>query len=86
MSKRIYTEVEIDLDEFEDDDLIEEMESRGFHVTDENGLSFDHPSNTEEMIQEMIWCYKNGKIEDAMILLERCFPEMYGIQKHIVKQ
>jgi hypothetical protein len=79
-------EVDVDLDEFEDDDLIEEMKSRGFHVTDENGLSCDHPSNTEETIQEMIWRYKNGQIEDAMILLERCFPEMYGIHKLIVKQ
>jgi hypothetical protein len=34
-------------------------------------------------IQEMIWRFKHGYIEDAMILLERRFPEMYGISKLI---
>lgn len=39
MYKTIYTEVEVDvdLDEFETEDLIEELESRGYLVTDEEG-------------------------------------------------
>jgi hypothetical protein len=80
MSKTIYTEVEIDLDEFDDDDLITELETRGYKVLMEN------QEDEDDDIQEMIWCYKNGKIEDAMVLLERRFPEMYGIHKLIVKQ
>jgi hypothetical protein len=73
----VYREVEVDLDDFDDDDLIEEIESRGYTVLMEDQED-QHPE-----IQEAIWRYKNGYIEDAMILLERRFPEMYGISKLI---
>ena len=73
----VYREVEVDLDEFEDDDLIDELEARGYKVFMEDQED-QHPE-----IQEMIWRFSRGHIEDAMILLERRFPEMYGISKLI---
>ena len=76
---KVYREVEVDIDDFDDDDLIEEIESRGYKV-----LMEDQEDQQPE-IQEAIWRYKNGYIEDAMILLERRFPELYGISKRIVQ-
>lgn len=32
-----YVDVEVDLDDFDDDDLIEELESRGFMISPEDG-------------------------------------------------
>lgn len=76
---KVYREVDFDIDDFDDDDLIEEIESRGYKV-----LMEDQEDQQPE-IQEAIWRYKNGYIEDAMILLERRFPELYGISKRIVQ-
>jgi hypothetical protein len=77
----VYREVEVDvaLEDFENDDLIDELESRGFKVFEKD----ESPDKTDDTIQEMIWRYKNGYIEDAMILLERRFPELFGISKRI---
>jgi hypothetical protein len=73
----VYREVEVDIGEFDDDDLIDELEHRGYTVLMEDQED-QHPE-----ILEMIWRFKHGYIEDAMILLERRFPEMYGISKLI---
>ena len=75
-----YVSVDVDLDDFDDDDLIGEIESRGYKVLAEDKED-EHP-----VLQEMIWRYKAGYIEDAMLLLERKFPEMYGISKLIRKE
>jgi hypothetical protein len=69
--------IDLDLSECDDDDLIDELEHRGYTVLMEDQED-QHPE-----IQEMIWRFKHGYIEDAMILLERRFPEMYGISKLI---
>jgi hypothetical protein len=75
----VYTEVEINLSDIDDDELAEELESRGWTVFAKG----DKPDDIDETVQEMIWRYKNGYIEDAMFLLERRFPEMHGISKRI---
>jgi len=72
--------VDIDLDDFDDDDLIDEIEARGYKVIPEDKED-EHP-----VLQEMIWRYRAGYIEDAMLLLERKFPEMHGISKLIRKE
>lgn len=72
-----YIDLDLDLDDVDDDDLIEEIESRGYKV-----LMKDQEDQHPE-IQEAIWRYKNGYIEDAMVLLERRFPELYGLSKRI---
>lgn len=70
----------IDLEDFDDDDLIYELEYRGYIV---NHLNEDNLFEKDDILSEMIWRYKNGYIEDAMFLLERRFPEMYGITRRI---
>ena len=69
--------IELDLNEVDDDELIDEIESRGYTV-----LMEDQEDQHSE-IQEAIWRYKNGYIEDAVILLERRFPDLYGLSKRI---
>jgi len=70
-------EVDIDLDDVDDDDLIDEIERRGYKILAED-VEDERPE-----IREAIWRYKAGYIEDAMLLLERRFPELYGISKRI---
>ena len=69
--------IELDLFDVDDDELIDEIESRGYMVLLEDQED-QHPE-----IQEAIWRYKNGYIEDAVILLERRFPDLYGLSKRI---
>ena len=48
--KTIYTEVEVevDLDEFDDDDLLEEIERRNIQPND-----WSHPNQTQDLIYKM---------------------------------
>jgi hypothetical protein len=69
--------IDLDLNDVEDDDLNEELESRGYKV-----LMADQEDKDPE-IQEAIWRFKNGYIEDAVFHLERRFPELYGLSKRI---
>ena len=71
-----YVEVDINLDDFHDSDLVEELEARGFYVSDvsENG-------QTDIIAIEYHW--NRGNKKEALILLERKFPELIGISKLI---
>jgi len=70
---RVITEVEVDvdLDDFDDQELIEEVEARGFHVSDG-----DH---NDIIVIEYHW--NRGNKKEALILLERKFPELINISK-----
>lgn len=71
----VTTEVEVDLDDFDDEYLVEEMKSRGYSVAKGADVIDD--------VQQAIWRYKLGYIEEAAFLLERAYPELYGISKYI---
>jgi hypothetical protein len=73
----VTTEVEVDLDDFDDDDLIQELISRGYSVAKGADICSD--------AQNAIWRYKLGYIEEAAFLLERAYPELYGISKYITR-
>jgi hypothetical protein len=62
--------VDIDLFDFDTEELIEEIERRGYEV------GVDLP-----VMPDVIWRYKAGYIKDAMVELERLYPELYGISK-----
>ena len=72
---RVITEVEVDvdLDDFDDQELIEEVEARGFYVSDG-----DH---NDIIAIEYHW--NRGDKKEALILLERKFPELLNISKLI---
>lgn len=62
--------VDVDFTDLDEDDLIEELESRGFYV----GKQEKEPGITEI---ELDW--NRGAKKDALIQLERKFPELIGI-------
>ncbi len=63
--------VDVDLEDYDDDDLIYEIEKRGFIVLDEE---VQHAQ-----LQEVIDWYKRGNVKEALIQLERAVPDLYGI-------
>ena len=65
--------VDVDLDDFDEEDLIEEIESRGFYVISEQQHDIIAIENT----------WNRGDKKEALVLLERKFPELIGISKLI---
>jgi hypothetical protein len=67
----VWTEVEVnvDLDDFEDDDLIDEIERRKYFVSEKERENF----------QDVIDWYKRGNTVEALVQLEKIIPELYGI-------
>ena len=74
-------DVDIDLVDFDTEDMIEEIERRGYVVCNTNEKKVSHTSSAD--MEEVIWRYTRGYIEDAMILLERLYPDLYGLHKRI---
>ena len=69
--------VDVELDDFDEDDIIEELESRGFVVT--KGPEKDND------LSNVAWLLTLNKTEEALIQLERLFPELEGIHRIIKK-
>ena len=55
MYKTIYTEVDVDLSEFDTDDLVEELESRG------RSLDVSSSANTTELLEKIWILRREGK-------------------------
>lgn len=72
-----YAYTEVDLNDVDDDDLIDELEGRGYYMVD---LRDEH---VDSLMSEAIWRFRNGYIEDAVLLIERRFPSLYGLHKRI---
>lgn len=72
-----YVNVDVDLGDFDDDDLIQELEERGWDIPDKGSYM---PSLAVDMID---W-FRRGNAKEAMIMLERIYPEMRGISDRVV--
>lgn len=75
----VSADVYVDLHDFDDDELADELEKRGFVVLDK-----DQKNQINELdggMDEVIWRFRRGYILDAMILLERLYPDLYGMTK-----
>lgn len=70
-TKYISTEVEVDLSEWTDNDLIDEIKSRGYRVYDDEG----------DDLMEAQWCWRRGDKKEALVLLEREFKWLRGISE-----
>lgn len=70
--------VDIDLEEFDDDELIEEMEDRGYSIT-KNPLQY----TSDDDLKNIAWLLTLNKTEEALIQLERLLPELRGIKDKI---
>lgn len=66
-SETVY--IDVDLGDFDDKDLIEELESRGFYVGD------------EKQFIDIIHLWERGDKKEALIFLEREIPELRGISR-----
>lgn len=64
----------VDLADLDDDDLITELEERGYKIA---------KSKIESDLEDVIWHFKNNRLKEALISLERIEPELYGISNHI---
>jgi len=71
--KTVYTEVEVDLEEFDDSELIDELESRGL-------MQVSNPSNIKDLV-EKIWLKRRLGNHDYQIELDRLIYQVLG---HIV--
>ena len=65
--------VDVDFGDLDEEDLIEEIESRGFFVVSEQQHDTIAIENT----------WNRGDKKEALVLLERKFPELIGISKLI---
>ena len=67
--------VDVNLDEFDEEDIVEHLEYMGYTVT-------KNPEESFEIISiEEYW--NQGNRKEALILLERKFPELIGISRLI---
>lgn len=78
-TKETWVEVDIDVepDEFHDEELIEELKDRGYSVT--KGPEKDND------LSNVAWLLTLNKTEEALIQLERLLPELEGIHRIIKK-
>jgi hypothetical protein len=72
-----YVNVDVNLREFDDDELIEELEDRGWDIPNKGDY------NTE-LIKDMIDWFRRGNAKEAMIILERIYPDMRGISDRVI--
>lgn len=66
--------VDVDLDDFDDEDLTKELQSRGYMVSEKNA-----EPELDTVSVEQYW--NRGDKKEALILLERKFPELRGISQ-----
>lgn len=64
--KYISTEVEVGLEEWRDDELIDEIQSRGYRVEDDEDVAIE-------------WRWRRGDKKEALILMERKYKWLRGI-------
>lgn len=72
-SETVY--IDVDLSDFDEDEIVEHMEYKGYTVTKDKFLESD--------FTEIIRRWETGDKKEALFLLEREFPELYGISKLI---
>jgi hypothetical protein len=66
-------EVDVDLDDFDDDEIIEYVESLGYTVTKDPAADAN--------FTDVIWNIERGNLKEALILLERELPTLKGIAR-----
>ncbi len=64
-------EVDVDLDDFDDEEIIDYMEGRGYTVTKDPAA--------DACFVDVAWNIERGNLKEALILLERELPELKGI-------
>lgn len=61
------TEVEINMEDFEDDELLDEVYSRNYICVE------------KEKVENAMWRANNGDLQECLIILERAIPSLKGL-------
>ena len=77
----VYVSVDVNLREFDDAELIEELEDRGWDIPDKKDKS-----NTinADLTKDMVDWFRRGNAKEALIIFERIYPEMRGISDRVI--
>jgi hypothetical protein len=67
-----YVNVEVSLEEWETEELIEEIKARNAEVP-----------NTPRLVEAIDW-YNRGNISETLEYLEQAFPELHGLSKKVL--
>ena len=74
-----YVTVYVEMDDFEDYELIEELEKRGYVVTEKESTE----KFTVSVINEASRHYMNGNVREALYTLEHLDYDLRGISKYV---
>ena len=67
--RTVDVDVDIGLDDFDDDEIIDYLERRGYFVSKEQEMDY----------VDVEWHVQRGDLKEALIMLERKIPELKGI-------
>jgi hypothetical protein len=66
-------EIDVELDEFDDEEIIDYIENRGYTVTKDPAA--------DACFVDVVWNIERGNLKEALILLERELPALKGIAR-----
>jgi hypothetical protein len=67
--RNVDVDIDINLDDFDDDEIINYIERQGYIVSKEQEIDYT----------DVVWYVQRGDLKEALILLERKIPELKGI-------
>lgn len=79
--------VEVDLYDFDDEEIIEYLEDQGYTVIAGEDAPDEYQDVKDFLTRELehaAWEYKHGSVIEAVKILEQCFPDFKGLSQKIV--
>lgn len=74
IEKTVYVDVDFGAEDFDNDELIEELEYRGYVI-------YKKEKDPRYDLEEIKWNIDRGNLKEALILLERELPALKGIAR-----
>jgi hypothetical protein len=81
-TRTVETVVEVDLDDFEDEELVDELEARGYTVV----KSAENGDQRSAIIDDAAWRLQRGDVEDALHILARTLGPQFRDLPEIVRR
>lgn len=69
-------EVEVDLDDFDEEDIVQYVKDLGYVVVEEET---EIETDVMHEMKHAIWEYKYGSVTEAVKIIERVFPDLKGL-------
>ncbi|MBA1156902.1 hypothetical protein [Microvirga mediterraneensis] len=80
--RTIETSVEVDLGDFEDDELVDELEARGYTVV----KSADSGDQRSAILDDAAWRLSRGDVDDALHILARTLGPQFRDLPELVRK